>query len=329
MRFKAELSASGLSWLESKFVPTLEKLGKEVYVLLVPSALYLVQDQAVAGVEVHADLLKAEIFEEYTVTSQNANKIAFRLASRPLLAVLRSVGGSARVILRLVKRSHDDGRQYAYLNFHCTGELPSSTDVRQDLPLLSNPLARSEVEELERIISSRTHIDYWLQMDRLRLSTLEKALERIHPASHSVDLFMTPAGLLLFKSADSTSPVVMGMEYRGLRVWPREKDLYSPHEDSGRTWAAADDDALDTQALQESRIEQARNSGHLTKVTIAAKDLSKALKLQHTQPDDAMMGIPASNAFVELAFRYESKTDEAAQIGVGVKVPTCEPDDPT
>lgn len=331
MRFKGVLSEEGLHWLESKFIPTLEKLGKEVYMLLLPGALYIAQDQAVSDIEVHVDMLSAEVFHEYRVVSQNNNKIAFRLHAKPLLSVLKSVSHSDCVILRLVKRTHEDGAVYPYLNFHCTGDSAStavSTDVKQDLPLLGNPLARAEVAELERIIQSRTHIEYWLQMDRLRLSTLEKALDRIHPASHSVDLFMTPAGLLLFQTADSTSPVIMGMEYRGLRVWPREQDQYNPEDDHrAAPWAQTPNGTADTQAIQASHIQHARSTGQLTKVTIATKDLSKALKLQQTQPDDAMMGIPASNAFVELAFRYESKTKAAAQIGVGVKVATQETDD--
>lgn len=55
--------------------------------------------------------------------------------------------------------------------------------------------------------------------------------------------------------------------------------------------------------MQETRIERARQSGYLTRVTLSAKDLCKALNMHHTGPDDVMMGVPHNCGYVELALR--------------------------
>lgn len=55
--------------------------------------------------------------------------------------------------------------------------------------------------------------------------------------SQAVDMYMTPAGMLLFKTSEAAASVVMGVEYRGLRVWPPEKDLYDQRADEQFTTA--------------------------------------------------------------------------------------------
>lgn len=79
MKFKGSFSSVGVNWLE-RFVPIFDKLGKELSVLLTPSTIHLIQGHTVSGgLELHADLLQEEVFDEYKISSNNGDKIAFKL----------------------------------------------------------------------------------------------------------------------------------------------------------------------------------------------------------------------------------------------------------
>ena len=55
MKFKAELSGDGVEWLKIKLAPVLERLGKEVTLLLTTAAVTVVQDQDSTGsIRVHS-----------------------------------------------------------------------------------------------------------------------------------------------------------------------------------------------------------------------------------------------------------------------------------
>ena len=106
MKFRATFSSVGVQWLE-RFVPVFEKLGKELSVLLTPSTLHLVQDHtASGGLELHADVLREEVFDEYKISSNNEDKIAFHLEPAVLHRVLRGLIGSeaTHVEVKLIKR---------------------------------------------------------------------------------------------------------------------------------------------------------------------------------------------------------------------------------
>lgn len=122
-------------------------------------------------------------------------QIAFRLETASLNRVLRGlqISEAQHVSMRLVKRTLEDGSSCPFLNFRCLGK---DIDLVQDLPLVGNPLQvfrppddslaipssfcslkgersfnlcramrvqRSEVSELERLISTRSAVPYWLQ----------------------------------------------------------------------------------------------------------------------------------------------------------------------
>ena len=79
MKFKATFSSVGVQWLE-RFAPIFDKLGKELSVLFTPNSIHLVQNHAESGgIEIHADLLKDEVFDACLLQSANDNKIGVRL----------------------------------------------------------------------------------------------------------------------------------------------------------------------------------------------------------------------------------------------------------
>ena len=106
MKFRASFSSVGVNWLE-RFVPVFDKLGKELSVLLTPNTVHLAQDHVVSGgLELHADLLREEVFDEYKISSNNDDKIAFKLEPAVLHRVLRGLIGSeaTHIEVKLIKR---------------------------------------------------------------------------------------------------------------------------------------------------------------------------------------------------------------------------------
>ena len=141
MKFRATFSSVGVQWLE-RFVPVFDKLGKELSVLLTPNTLHLVQDAvASGGLELHADLLKDEVFDEYKIASNNADKIAFALEPATLHRVLRGLIGSeaTHVEVKLIKRTVAPGKASPFLNFSSKGVV----DITQDVPL-AGPLTKRQ-----------------------------------------------------------------------------------------------------------------------------------------------------------------------------------------
>jgi len=146
MKFKGVFSLVGVAWLE-RFVPIFDKMGKELSVLLTPSTLHLVMGHTVSGgLELHADLLQEEVFDEYKISSNNSDKIAFKLEPAVLFRVLRGLIGTeaTNIEVKLIKRAMGSERSLPFLNFNSKGMV----DVVQDVPL-AGPLSRREIEDLE------------------------------------------------------------------------------------------------------------------------------------------------------------------------------------
>ena len=158
MKFRATFSSVGVQWLE-RFVPVFDKLGKELSVLLTPNTLHLVQDAvASGGLELHADLLKDEVFDEYKIASNNADKIAFALEPATLHRVLRGLIGSeaTHVEVKLIKRTVAPGKALPFLNFSSKGVV----DITQDVPL-AGPLTKREVARLETLVQANVKPPAW------------------------------------------------------------------------------------------------------------------------------------------------------------------------
>jgi hypothetical protein len=80
----------GVDWLKHKLAPVLERIGKEVTLLLTPTAVTLLQDQDSTGsIRLHATFSPGLLFSDYRVESQNANKVCVRMSAAPLVRVLR------------------------------------------------------------------------------------------------------------------------------------------------------------------------------------------------------------------------------------------------
>ena len=194
MKFRATFSSVGVQWLE-RFVPVFDKLGKELSVLLTPNTLHLVQDAvASGGLELHADLLKDEVFDEYKIASNNADKIAFALEPATLHRVLRGLIGSeaTHVEVKLIKRTVAPGKALPFLNFSSKGVV----DITQDVPL-AGPLTKREVARLETLVQANVKdVPYWLNLDRSATESTAVTVERLKAVGAVVELATTRAGAL-------------------------------------------------------------------------------------------------------------------------------------
>eukprot|EP00262_Sarcandra_glabra_P015725 TRINITY_DN490_c1_g2_i2.p1 TRINITY_DN490_c1_g2~~TRINITY_DN490_c1_g2_i2.p1 ORF type:complete len:128 (-),score=12.33 TRINITY_DN490_c1_g2_i2:861-1244(-) len=109
MKFKAFLTENGVNLLEKRFVPSLEKMGRVCHV-------YLSRDHAIFvhnilngdGVQTIAQLDKDTLFQDYRISSQNDDRIAFAvdlsLLHRALKSSLTIDGGRDRLQIKLVKK---------------------------------------------------------------------------------------------------------------------------------------------------------------------------------------------------------------------------------
>ena len=201
MKFRATFSSVGVQWLE-RFVPVFDKLGKELSVLLTPNTLHLVQDAvASGGLELHADLLKDEVFDEYKIASNNADKIAFALEPATLHRVLRGLIGSeaTHVEVKLIKRTVAPGKALPFLNFSSKGVV----DITQDVPL-AGPLTKREVARLETLVQANVKdVPYWLNLDRSATESTAVTVERLKAVGAVVELATTRAGALHLRPAVS------------------------------------------------------------------------------------------------------------------------------
>ena len=311
MKFKCTLSSMGVTWLE-RFVPIFEKMGKELSVLFTPETLHLVQGAADSGgLELHADLLVKEAFDEYRIASNNADKIAVKLETATLYRVLRGLVGSeaTHVEVKLIKRVIREGLSLPFLNFASTGLV----DITQDVPL-GGPLNKRELEDLEHIVQANVvNVPYWLNLDRQATEGAHQAAERFKAVGPRTELATTKAGSLHLATAKGGS-VTLGTEYRGLPVLPVAEDQYETAQ------GGVDDD--DDAAGASERLAEAAASGSAALVAVNTKQLWKGLQGVQTNPSNAMIGVASNRGHMELVFRYDRQTVNGPDaVGLFVRVP--------
>ena len=324
MKFRATFSSVGVQWLE-RFVPVFDKLGKELSVLLTPNTLHLVQDAvASGGLELHADLLKDEVFDEYKIASNNADKIAFALEPATLHRVLRGLIGSeaTHVEVKLIKRTVAPGKASPFLNFSSKGVV----DITQDVPL-AGPLTKREVARLETLVQANVKdVPYWLNLDRSATETTAMTVERLKAVGTVVELATTRAGALhLVAASAGAGGAVIGAELPAEeeRAGPgpagsrgdREPDADDPFEEDASTGAA-------------ERLQRAKSSGAASAVRVDTRQLWKSLAGTSANSSDCLFGVARNTTHVELVYRFDRQAVHGNDaVGLMVRVPVEEEDD--
>lgn len=156
MKFKAFLTDNGITLLERRFIPALEKINRICHLYLTPDHVFFLHNlingddlQSVAQFQIQS------LFYDYRISSQNQDRIAFSLDLSLLLRALRSsasivaehFGGAAnRLQIKLVKKLPPNSTQpMPFLTFESKGD---KSAVIQDVPI-SKPLSRAQVVELQ------------------------------------------------------------------------------------------------------------------------------------------------------------------------------------
>lgn len=319
MKFRATFSSVGVQWLE-RFVPVFDKLGKELTVLLTPNTLHLVQDAVVSGgLELHADLLKDEVFDEYKIASNNADKIAFALEPATLHRVLRGLIGSeaTHVEVKLIKRTVAPGKALPFLNFSSKGVV----DITQDVPL-AGPLTKREVARLETLVQANVKdVPYWLNLDRSATESTAVTVERLKAVGAVVELATTRAGALhLVAVSAGAGGAVIGAELQNLTSLPAEKERPGLERTDDRS-----DDASTGAA---ERLQRAKTSGAAAAVRVDTRLLWKSLAGTHANPSDCLVGVAGNKGHVELVYRFDRQAVHGNDaVGLMVRVPVEEEDD--
>ena len=319
MKFRATFSSVGVQWLE-RFVPVFDKLGKELSVLLTPNTLHLVQDAvASGGLELHADLLKDEVFDEYKIASNNADKIAFALEPATLHRVLRGLIGSeaTHVEVKLIKRTVAPGKALPFLNFSSKGVV----DITQDVPL-AGPLTKREVARLETLVQANVKdVPYWLNLDRSATESTAVTVERLKAVGAVVELATTRAGALhLVAVSAGAGGAVIGAELQNLTSLPAEKERPGLERTDDRS-----DDASTGAA---ERLQRAKTSGAAAAVRMDTRLLWKSLAGTHANPSDCLVGVAGNKGHVELVYRFDRQAVHGNDaVGLMVRVPVEEEDD--
>ena len=319
MKFRATFSSVGVQWLE-RFVPVFDKLGKELSVLLTPNTLHLEQDAvASGGLELHADLLKDEVFDEYKIASNNADKIAFALEPATLHRVLRGLIGSeaTHVEVKLIKRTVAPGKALPFLNFSSKGVV----DITQDVPL-AGPLTKREVARLETLVQANVKdVPYWLNLDRSATESTAVTVERLKAVGAVVELATTRAGALhLVAVSAGAGGAVIGAELRNLASLPAEEERPGLERTDDRS-----DDASTGAA---ERLQRAKTSGAAAAVRMDTRLLWKSLAGTHANPSDCLVGVAGNKGHVELVYRFDRQAVHGNDaVGLMVRVPVEDDDD--
>lgn len=286
MKFKAFLTDHGVNLLEKRFVPALDKIGRVCH-------LYLTRDHAIFlhnllngdGVQSIAQFRKETLFEDYRISSQNDDRIAFAIDLGLLHRALRSslsVEGGERLQIKLVKKLPAGSNQpMPFLTFEAKGY---KSAVIQDVPI-SKPLSRSDVLELQSALDMAQDLPQTLVQvpDLLRLQNL---VDRLKHVGDVLNVSITQYGDLHLQV--STSLITVGSEFRKLRVLGVQANVPSGDQDmTART-----------------RTEMAIQRGEAMSVQASMKHFAKSLQCHLAKPDCAFYGIAPQGACLTVVFQF-------------------------
>ncbi|KAJ4960561.1 hypothetical protein NE237_020471 [Protea cynaroides] len=299
MKFKAFLTDNGVALLEKRFLPALDKMGRVCHLYLTrENAMFLHNLLNGDGVQSIAQFRKESLFDDYRISSQNDDRIAFLVDLGLLHRALRSsvnisiqgagatTGGAAassnRLQIKLVKKKAPNSRQpMPFLTFETKGY---KSAVIQDVPI-SNPLSKTDVMELQSTLDMAQNLPQTLVQipDLLQLQNLADRLKQV---GDLLNVSITQYGDLHLQV--STTLITVGSEFRKLGVLGVQVE------------APAGDQVLSAQ----SRREVALHKGEALSVHVNMKHFTKTLHCHFAKPDCAFYGIAPQGACLTVIFQF-------------------------
>ncbi|KAL5213958.1 hypothetical protein ABZP36_003110 [Zizania latifolia] len=299
MKFKAFFTDDGISLLEKRFLPAMDKVGRVCHVYLTPTHAMLLHNLLGptgpdgGGPQCVAQFAKDLLFREYSVSSRNGNRVAFAIDVALLHRALRSSlavhaqspaagDASAAIQVKLVNKLPAGSRSAApFLTFETKG---ARAAVVQDVPI-SRPLSRSDVERLQAALDAAQELPQTL-VQVPDLPQLQSLVDRLKNVGDLLTVAVTQYGDLHLHVA--TSLVTVGSEFRKLRIL------------GVRATAPVGDQNLSASTRTDMAVER----GEALSVQVNMKHLSKSLQCHLAKPDCTFYGIAPGGACLTVIFQY-------------------------
>ncbi|OVA10825.1 Checkpoint protein Hus1/Mec3 [Macleaya cordata] len=316
MKFKAFLTDNGVNLLEKRFLPALDKMGRICH-------LYLTRDHAIFlhnllngdGVQSIAQFRKEALFDDYRISSQNEDRIAFTIDLALLHRALRSsVSISSttttttitdRLQIKLVKKLPPNSQQpMPFLSFESKGY---KSAVIQDVPI-SKPLSRADVLELQSALDMAQDLPQTL-VQVPDLHQLQSFVDRLKHVGDLLNISITQYGDLHLQV--STTLISLGQEFRKLRILGVQADVPPSNQNMSA----------------QSRTEMAIQRGEAMSVQVSMKHFAKSLQCHLAKPDCAFYGIAPQGACLTVIFQFfipgTRQTDKS--ISLHCRLPVLDP----
>ncbi|KAL5537434.1 hypothetical protein UlMin_042955 [Ulmus minor] len=316
MKFKAFLTENGVVLLEKRFLPALDKMGKICH-------LYLTRDHAIFlhnllngdGIQSIAQFRKEALFDEYRISSQNEDRIAFAIDVSLLHRALRSsvsictgfgtVPTPNRLQIKLVKKLPQNSTQpMPFLTFETKG---FKSAVIQDVPI-SKPLSRAQLLELQTALDLAQDLPRTL-VQVPDLNQLQNFVDRLKHVGELLNVSISKYGDLHLQI--STTLITLGAEFRRLLVVGEQAT--APVED--RNMSA------------QTRSARAISRGDAQSVQVSVKHFAKSLHYYLSKPDCTFYGIGQQGASLMVIFQFfvpgSRQTDKS--ISLHCRLPVLDP----
>ncbi|XP_050234114.1 uncharacterized protein LOC126682456 [Mercurialis annua] len=294
MKFKAFLTENGVTLLEKRFLPALDKMGKVCHLFLTRDHVIFLHNLLCGdGVQSIAQFRKEALFDDYRISSQNEDRIAFSIDISLLQRAVRSsvsicselgAGGPTanRLQIKLVKKLPPNCTQPTpFLTFETKGY---KSAVIQDVPI-SKPLSRAHVLELQTALDGAQDLPQTL----VQVPDFNQLLNYVDRMKHIGDLlnvFISKYGDLHMQI--STTLITLGAEFCKLLVIGDKAQ--APPEDQDES--------------AKTRSERAVLRGDAQSVQVSVKHFSKSLQCHLAKPDCAFYGIVGQGACLTVIFQF-------------------------
>ncbi|GAB2216119.1 hypothetical protein Droror1_Dr00023887 [Drosera rotundifolia] len=224
MKFKAIMRESGMSLLEKRLVPAMEKMGKICYLYLTRDHTFFLHNLISCnnGIQCIGQIRNEALFSDHRISSQLDDRIAFSLdlsllfrALRSSAATISSSSGSSSsccLLIKLVKKLPPNSTQPApFLTFETKGH---TSAVLHDVPI-SKPLSRAQMTELQNSLDDAQALPLTL-VGVDDLARLQSFIDRMKQLGDFIEVTVSKLGQLHLKL--STSLLTLGAEFKHLMV---------------------------------------------------------------------------------------------------------------
>ncbi|XP_023549190.1 uncharacterized protein LOC111807621 [Cucurbita pepo subsp. pepo] len=316
MKFKAYLTDNGVNLLEKRFLPALDKMGKICHLYLTREYVIFLHNLLNGdGIQSIAQFRKEALFDDYRISSQNDDRIAFTIdisllhrAVRSSVSICSEFGNGPtanRLQIKLVKK----------LPLNCTQSMPFLTfetkgyksAVIQDVPI-SKPMSRGQVLELQTALDMAQDLPQTL-VQVPDLNQLQNFVDRMKNVGDLLNVSISKYGDLHVQI--STTLITLGAEYRKLFVIGEQAN------------APAEDQNLSAQ----TRSTRAILRGDAQSVQVSVKHFAKSLQYHLAKPDCTFYGIAPQGACLTVIFQFfipgSRQTDKS--ISLHCRLPVLDP----